>query len=49
MESDMERYSRKAELVSDLSGKEMSDAWAYESGLLTRRYIQPDKSSVPAN
>lgn len=49
IESDMKRYSRRVELVSDLSGKEMSDAWAYESGLLTRRYIQPDKSSVPPN
>jgi hypothetical protein len=33
-------YGRRAELVTELSQNATSDAWAYESGLLTRRFNQ---------
>ncbi len=38
-------YGRRADLVNELSQGAMSDAWAYDSGLLTRRYI-PEESKA---
>ena len=38
-------YSRRANLIEELSDMAKSDAWAYDSGLLTRRYV-PEKRAV---
>ena len=35
----MKSFGRRAELIEELSTSLMSDAWAYDSGLLTRRYL----------
>lgn len=37
-EIEVKAYRRRADLISELSEAATSDAWAYESGLLSRRY-----------
>ncbi|KAE8450596.1 hypothetical protein EG329_005940 [Mollisiaceae sp. DMI_Dod_QoI] len=39
VDTDRKIYGRRADLVNELSQAHVSDAWAYDSGLLTRRYI----------
>ncbi|KAF2653994.1 hypothetical protein K491DRAFT_493186 [Lophiostoma macrostomum CBS 122681] len=40
-ENCIKAYQRRAELISALSASQNSDTWAYDSGLLTRKYRPP--------